>query len=104
MGLRTPRSADSRKFTSTFAGVLAFGIAGIVGMVSMIGVALKKVLAGQGHETYHTVWLVEFNYIGFLISVGAVIVGLFLAGAHGLHEWLQVRSLEKKYESTEKNT
>lgn len=73
-------------------------------MASLIWVALEKVLSGHGHETYHTVWLVEFNYIGFLVLVGAVIVGLLLTGAHWLHEWLQVRSLEKKYGSSESNT
>jgi len=99
-----PSPTDRRKFGWAFVGALTFGVAGVVGMARMIWVALEKVLSGQGLETYHTVWLVEFNYVGFLVLVGAVIVGLLLAGGHWLHEWLQVRSLEKKYGSRESNT
>lgn len=96
--------ADRRKFAWAIAAVVAFGVAGIIGMAHMIWVALEKVASGQGLETYRTVWLVEFNYVGFLVMVGAVIVGLLLAGGHWLHEWLQVRSLEKKYGSSKSNT
>lgn len=73
-------------------------------MARMIWVALEKVLSGQGLETYHTVWLVEFNYVGFLVLVCAVIVGLLLGAVLWLHEWWQVSSLEKKYGSRESNT
>ncbi len=99
-----PAPADRRKFAWAIAAVVAFGVAGIIGMAHMIWVALEKVASGQGLETYRTVWLVEFNYVGFLVMVGAVIVGLLLAGGHWLHEWLQVRSLEKKYGSSKSNT
>jgi hypothetical protein len=99
-----PSPTDRRKFGWAFAGVLAFGVAGVAGMARMIWAAWEKVLSGQGLETYHTVWLVEFNYVGFLVLVGAVIVGLLLAGGHWLHEWWQVRSLEKKYGPRESNT
>lgn len=99
-----PTPTDRRKFAWALAGVLAFGVAGVAGMASMIWIALEKALSGQGLETYHTVWLVEFNYVGFLVLVGAVIIGLLLAGGHWLHEWWQVRSLEKKYGSRESNT
>ena len=99
-----PAPTDRRRFTWAIAAVIAFGIAGIIGMAHMIWAALEKVASGQGLETYRTFWLVEFNYVGFLVMVGAVVVALLLGGAHWLHEWWQVKSLENKYGSRESNT
>jgi len=99
-----PTPADKRKFGWPIAGAVAFGVAGVAGMARMISVALEKVSSGQGLETYRTVWLIEFNHIGFLVMVCGVIVGLIWATVHWLHEWRMVRSLEKKYGSQENNT
>ena len=99
-----PTPADKRKFGWAIAGAVAFGVAGVAGMARMISVALEKVSSGQGLETYRTVWLIEFNHIGFLVMVCGVIVGLIWATVHWLHEWRMVRSLEKKYGSQENNT
>jgi uncharacterized metal-binding protein len=99
-----PTPADRRKFGWALAGILAFGIAGVAGMARMIWVAFEKILSGQGLESYVTGWLVEFNYVGFLVLVCGVIVGLLWGIVHWIQEWRLVRSLEKKYGSTRSNT
>ncbi len=85
-------------------GFLMFGIAGIFGLGSLVTRAIEKVSSGHGLDTYRTVWLVEFNYIGLLVLVGSFIL-IFLIGAI-MHfvEFLQLRALEKKYGSRNENT
>jgi hypothetical protein len=73
------------------------GLASIAGLSRLITIAIDKVLSGHGLDTYRTVWLVEFNYIGLLVLFGAIILALLVGGGMWLHEWWQWRSLEKKY-------
>jgi hypothetical protein len=80
------------------------GLAGLAGVARILSVAIDKVTSGRGLETYRTVWLVEFNYIGILVLFGALIVALILGGALWLHDWWQWRSLEKKYGGGKGNT
>jgi hypothetical protein len=55
------------------------------------------VRAGRGLETYRTFWLVEFNWLGFLIFTGAAILAVLVAAVFRIREHLQWRALEKKY-------
>jgi hypothetical protein len=80
-------------------GVVFSGIASIFGFGAMFLKAVHMVSTGRGLETYHTVWLVEFNWIGFLILCGAAVFALVIAFFLRLREYLQWRSLEKKYGS-----
>jgi hypothetical protein len=80
------------------------GLAGLAGVARILLIAIDKVASGRGLETYRTVWLVEFNYIGILVLFGALIVALVLGGALWLHDWWQWRSLEKKYGGRRGNT
>jgi hypothetical protein len=80
------------------------GLAGLAGTARIISVAIDKVTSGRGLDTYHTVWLVEFNYIGVLVLFGAVLVALLVGGGLWLHDWWQWRSLEKKYGANKSNT
>lgn len=96
--------AERPKCTWMCAGILLFGLAGVAGTARILLVALEKVMSGRGLETYHTVWLVEFNYIGVLVLFGAVVAALLVGGALWLHEWWQWRSLERKYSARKGNT
>ena len=88
---------DSRKRRWFWIAFALAGVAAITGLSQIISVALDKVASGRGFETYRTVWLVEFSYVGVLILFAAILVALVLAGGMRLHEWWQVRDLERKY-------
>jgi hypothetical protein len=72
-------------------------LAGFAGVATIVGQAISKVASGRGLETYRTVWLVEFNYIGVLVMLVGVVIALLVAAGFWLHDWLQWRNLEKKY-------
>ena len=48
-------------------GFLVMGIASLAGLVAMIVTGLEKVHTGHGLDTFRTTWLVEFNWVGFLV-------------------------------------
>jgi len=79
------------------------GAASVFGLGYMLYTAVQMVRSGRGLDTYRTFWLVEFNWIGFLVLFGlipvAVLVGLFFR----LHEHRQWRSLERKYGGRDRN-
>lgn len=54
-------------------------------------------------ETYRSVWLVEDNWIGFLVFVGSAIAALILGAAFRFRDYLEQRSFEKKFEDRSKN-
>ena len=49
-------------------GLAVLGITSFVALVAMIATGIEKVHAGHGLDTYRTSWLVEFNWVGFLLS------------------------------------
>lgn len=69
----------------------------------MISKAVDMVRAGRGLETYRTFWLVEFNWLGFLILLAALAVALVIGLVLRFREYLLWRSLEKKYGSKKEN-
>ena len=77
--------------------IIVFFVASFAGLAHLITRAIEKVAAGEGAETYRTVWLVEFNYIGLLVLVGAFVLALIVGTIMQLREWWLVRDLEKKY-------
>jgi hypothetical protein len=83
-----------RSFWIAFALV---GVAAIAGLSQIISVALDKVQSGRGFDTYRTVWLIEFSYVGVLILFAAILVALLVGGGMRVHEWWQLRSLARKY-------
>jgi len=80
------------------------GVASIAGLSRLITVAIDKVMSGHGLDTYRSVWLVEFNYIGLLVLFAAIILVLVVGGILWLHEWWQWRSLKKKYGAQRSST
>jgi hypothetical protein len=55
------------------------------------------VASGRGLETYRTFWLVEFNWLEFLVFCAVVIVALVVAAFLRLREHIQWRAFERKY-------
>ena len=73
------------------------GVASLSGLGWMITTAIRKVLAGEGLETYRTFWLVEFNWIGFLVAMGALVVALIIGLFLAWREERAWRDFERKY-------
>jgi len=78
-------------------GFVVAGIASLGALGFMISKAIEMVQSGRGLETYRTFWLVEFNWLGFLVLLAATAFALVIALALRLREYLLWRSLEKKY-------
>ncbi|MFZ5557510.1 MAG: hypothetical protein ACOZDY_12455 [Pseudomonadota bacterium] len=84
-------------------GFVVAGVASLGGLGFMITKAIEMVSSGRGLETYHTFWLVEFNWFGFLILLAAIAVALVIGLVLRYREHLLWRSLEKKYGSRKDN-
>ena len=81
--------------------MIVASIAAALGLISMIVVASLMVRGGRGLETYHTVWLVEDNSIGFLVFLLALVAALGAAFIAVLacrrRERKECSELEQKY-------
>jgi TRAP-type C4-dicarboxylate transport system permease small subunit len=84
--------------------IVAFAVLGVacaMVLCLMLAGAYEKVATGHGADTYRTVWLVEFSYIGLLVFAGAAVVALVVAAIFGaLHRARERRSwreLDDKY-------
>jgi len=83
-----------------FVGLCASGVSSGLAIAAMIFKAVEMVRSGRGFETYRTFWLVEYNWVGFLLLVGGVLVALLLGAVwrwNDQWQW-QWRELEEKYE------
>jgi hypothetical protein len=89
------RSTGTRRLAIGFA---LSGLASLSGLGYMICTAIQMTRAGRGLEGYRTFWLVEFNWIGFLVLCGVSVIALLAAGLLRLREHRQWRSLERKYD------
>jgi hypothetical protein len=63
--------------------------------------AIEKIRNGQGLETYRTVWLVEFNYVGVVVLFGAIATTLVVALWFRWREEREWRDFERKYGASE---
>lgn len=79
------------------AGFWVAGIASVGGMVAMVLVAIERVRTGHGLDTYRTFWLVEDNWIGFLVFLFATVVALAAGLFFILKERRELRQLQAKY-------
>jgi hypothetical protein len=84
-------------------GFVIQGIVSILGLAAMILIAVTMVQSGRGMETFRSVWLLEDNWIGFLVFVGCAIAALVLGAAFRLRDYLEQRSVEKQFEDRSKN-
>lgn len=91
------RATSSRPSRLVIAGVWIAGVAGVGGIVAMVLVAIERVRTGHGLGTYLTHWLVEFNWIGFLVFLAAVAVALAIGLFFRVKAWREIRRLQAKY-------
>jgi hypothetical protein len=83
-------------------GFVLLGIASFGGLLAMVLIGVEKVRTGHGLDTYRTAWLVEFNWIGFLVLLAATVVAL-LAGAYLRYlEWREIRQLQARYRDVDR--
>jgi hypothetical protein len=82
-------------------GVWVAGIAAFGAIAAMVLIAIEKVRTGQGLDTYRTHWLVEFNWVGFLVLLAAVVVALAIGLFFRYKEWREIRKLQDKYSGEE---
>lgn len=82
-------------------GAWVGGIASIGGMVAMILIAIDKIRTGHGLDTFRSHWLVEDNWVGFLVSVVLITVVAVLAPVIGWfqrrQEQREIQQLQAKY-------
>jgi hypothetical protein len=78
-------------------GFVVTGLASFSGLAYMLVTAIQMVSSGRGLETYRTFWLVEFNWLSFLVLCGAIIVAFAIAFVLRVRDYMQWRSLERKY-------
>ncbi|MGB4946252.1 MAG: hypothetical protein WBQ05_03495 [Candidatus Competibacter denitrificans] len=86
-----------------FIGHLLAGLAAFAGITTLIVTAIQKIYSGRGLETFYSVWLGKFNWIGFLVLVAAVVVAIFISLGLLFWEKRQDRLLEKKHRSRKNN-
>jgi uncharacterized membrane protein len=78
-------------------GFVILGVASLVALIAMIATGIEKVHTGHGLDTSRTWWLVEFNWVGFLVLVAAVLVALVGGGILRYIEWRELRQLRQRY-------
>jgi uncharacterized integral membrane protein len=84
-------------------GFIIQGVVSIFGLAAMIFLAVTALENGRGMQTYYTVWLVEENWISFLVFFGCAIGALVLGAAFRFRNYLQWRRFEKRLNDQSKN-
>lgn len=74
-------------------GAWVGGLASVGGLVAMVLFAVDKVSAGRGLDTFRTKWMVEDNWIGFLVFVVVTTVVVLIAVIVG---WFQRRNEQRE--------
>lgn len=96
--MKRPQEPAARPWSRFVAiGLIVLCLASLSGLGHMLYMAIGMVASGRGLETYRTFWLVEFNWLSFLVLCGAIFVALIIGLSLRLHAHLQWRSLERKY-------
>lgn len=90
-------ATSSRPSRLVIVGVWIASIAGLGGILAMVLIAIEKVQTGRGLETYRTHWLVEFNWVGFLVFLAVAAVAIAVGSFFRLKEWREIRKLQAKY-------
>lgn len=78
-------------------GILVAGVGSFAALVAMVLAGIQKVRLGRGLDTFRTAWLVEFNWIAFLVFM-VVLVAALGAGAWLRYlEWRELEQLRARY-------
>jgi hypothetical protein len=84
-------------------GFALMGVASICGLGYMIFTAIDRISSGRGLEVQRTFWLIESNWIEFIVFLATLIVALIVAVGFHIREYLLMRSMEHKYDSQDKS-
>jgi hypothetical protein len=87
--------SNSRPSRLVRTGLVVASVAAVIGLVAMTAVAILMVSSGRGLESYRTTWLVEFNWVGFLVFEAALVVALLAGLALRWRERRQWRELDR---------
>jgi uncharacterized membrane protein len=90
---RDPR--DHRRLIAV--GILVAGLGSLGALVVMVLTGIEKVKTGHGLDTYRTYWLVEFNWVAFLVLLVVLVVAIAGAAWFRYLEWRELEQLRKKY-------
>jgi hypothetical protein len=75
--------------------------AAVLGLVSMVAMAILMIRRGHGLESYRTVWLVEDSWLGFLMFLAVALMALVVAVALRLsvrhRQQRELAELERRY-------
>lgn len=95
--MKEHRTAPSPVSRLVKVGIWIAGAASFGGLIAMLLLAIEKVRVGQGLDTYRTHWMVEFNWIGFLLFLAATVLALGVGLLLRLKERREIQQLQKKY-------
>jgi len=79
-------------------GLLLASVAAAFGLISMMIIGIVMVRSGRGLEGYRTVWLVQYNWIGFLAFIVALVAALLVGLVFRRRERQRWSELERKYD------
>ena len=91
------RKSVPREVRLVLLGFIVFTLASLGGLYQLVALAVEKVLAGKGFETYHTFRLVEFSYVGVLVTLGCMLLAAVISFFFWWREERQWRDFERKY-------
>lgn len=84
-------------------GFILTGLASFIIIAGLIRNAIEKVMTGHALETF---WvgprLVKYDYIGYLVLFGAIVLALLFAIFVNLRDHLEWQAFKKKYGSKDK--
>jgi uncharacterized membrane protein len=78
-------------------GLFLAGLGSLVALVTMVVTGLEKVRMGHGLESFRTVWLVEVNWIGFLVFLAVLLVAVGAGAWFRYLEWRELQELRARY-------
>jgi hypothetical protein len=78
-------------------GFLVAGVASVGALAVMIATGIEKVKSGHGLDTYRTFWLVEFNWVAFLVLATVAAVAILGGLWFRYLEWREVKQLQARY-------
>ena len=91
----TDESRGRRRFLQI--GFLIWGVTSVVALIGMILTGIEKVNTGHGLDTYRTFWLVQFNWVAFLVLMASVVVALIGVAWFRYLESRELDQLRKRY-------
>ena len=78
-------------------GIFVAGIGSLAALVTMVLTGLEKVRMGHGLDGYRTVWLVEVNWIGFLVFLIVLLAAIAVGAWYRYLEWRELEQLRARF-------